>query len=325
MPSMPGFSRPKSRGVAVAAGRRHDGASGLDASTPSSGDAGHDVRHRLHGGRLSCRRSRVKRRIRRIGTTTGGTPLYSFSRMGGPQPIGVMADEAPPEAVVNIDGAISSTTRRWPNMPATSRYPGETDEMFKLRMHAVRHPGAFGRVVAPTRRRCRRRSRWPQGRWAAWVVRRRRGPATAAPCDAAASWVRCWRRGLARHAVADGRPATPARRSDAIPERDARLAPNDPHRAGHDGLEDQPPSAPTRCAIRRRRDGRQAGRVFSRGESAGAPSAQASSSSGARANRRSWRARTARSARASAGNRAPTPRRLPSRASSASCSTSSER
>jgi hypothetical protein len=47
----------------------------------------------------------MKRGITRIGTTPGGTPLYRYRyALGGPERIGVMSDEAPADAIVNVGG-----------------------------------------------------------------------------------------------------------------------------------------------------------------------------------------------------------------------------
>lgn len=56
----------------------------------------------MTGGAMSDRR--MKKHIRRIGTTPGGTPVYRFNYVwGGPRQIGVMADEVP-HAVVEFCG-----------------------------------------------------------------------------------------------------------------------------------------------------------------------------------------------------------------------------
>jgi hypothetical protein len=54
--------------------------------------------------RLSDRR--LKSKIKRIGETARGTPLYIYEMFGRPQ-IGVIAQEAPAHAVVNIGGLLA--------------------------------------------------------------------------------------------------------------------------------------------------------------------------------------------------------------------------
>jgi hypothetical protein len=57
----------------------------------------------LAGGFMMSDR-RFKRDVTRIGSTAGGTPLYTFRYIfGGPEFVGVMADEVP-HAVTKIAG-----------------------------------------------------------------------------------------------------------------------------------------------------------------------------------------------------------------------------
>jgi hypothetical protein len=58
----------------------------------------------MAGGFMMMSDRRFKRDVRRIGATAGGTPLYSFRYIfGGPEYVGVMADEVP-HAVTRIAG-----------------------------------------------------------------------------------------------------------------------------------------------------------------------------------------------------------------------------
>jgi hypothetical protein len=58
----------------------------------------------MAGGFMMGSDRRIKRNIRRVGTTPGGAPLYRYQyAWGGPEFIGVMADEVP-HAAVSIGG-----------------------------------------------------------------------------------------------------------------------------------------------------------------------------------------------------------------------------
>ena len=111
MPSMPGFqSAQRAEGTQNLSAAQMTGQANLDAfNAQQAGMNG--MMSGLGGlagaapGILAMSDRRMKRRIRRIGTTPGGTPLYAFNYVfGGPRRIGVMADEAPRDAVINIGG-----------------------------------------------------------------------------------------------------------------------------------------------------------------------------------------------------------------------------
>jgi hypothetical protein len=110
MPSMPGFQNAqRSEGVQSLQAAQMTGQAELDRyNAQQQATQGMMSGITSMAGSMMPMSSRaVKKRIRRIGETKGGTPIYSFQYIwGGPMQIGVMADEAPPEAVVNIDGAI---------------------------------------------------------------------------------------------------------------------------------------------------------------------------------------------------------------------------
>jgi hypothetical protein len=109
MPTMPGFQNAqRSEGLQSLQAADMQGQAALDAYNAKAGATAGMMSGigSIAGGFMPSSRA-VKRRIKRLGKTPGGTPIYSFQYVwGGPQQIGVMADEAPPEAVVNIDGAI---------------------------------------------------------------------------------------------------------------------------------------------------------------------------------------------------------------------------
>jgi hypothetical protein len=109
MPTMPGFqSAQRSEGLQSLQAADMQGQAALDAYNAKQAATQGMMSGigSIAGGFMPSSRA-VKRRVRRIGTTPGGTPIYSFQYVwGGPQQVGVMADEAPPEAVINIDGAI---------------------------------------------------------------------------------------------------------------------------------------------------------------------------------------------------------------------------
>lgn len=109
MPQMPGFQNAqRSEGLQALSAADMTGQAQLDAFNAQQ--AGTQGMMSGIGGLASAfmpSSRAVKKRIKRIGTTPGGTPTYSFQYVwGGPMQIGVMADEAPPHAVLNIDGAI---------------------------------------------------------------------------------------------------------------------------------------------------------------------------------------------------------------------------
>jgi hypothetical protein len=106
MPSMPGFNQAqRSEGNQALQAAQLTGQAELDRFNAQqqatqgmmSGIGG------MAGGMMMSDR-RFKREVERVGTTNGGTPLYTFRYIfGGPKFIGVMADEVP-HAVTKIAG-----------------------------------------------------------------------------------------------------------------------------------------------------------------------------------------------------------------------------
>ena len=107
MPSMPGFQNAgRAEGTQNLQAAQMTGQANLDAfnAQQSATQGMMSGIGSIAGGFMMSERA-FKRRIRRVGSTPGGTPLYSFQYViGGPRRIGVMADEVPADAVINIAG-----------------------------------------------------------------------------------------------------------------------------------------------------------------------------------------------------------------------------
>jgi hypothetical protein len=99
MPNMPGFSNAqRAEGTQNLAAAQMQGQSALDAynAEQAAMQGMMSGLGSMAGGFAMMSDRRMKTDIERIGTTPGGTPVYSFRYIfGGPTTIGVMADEVP--------------------------------------------------------------------------------------------------------------------------------------------------------------------------------------------------------------------------------------